>query len=893
MKWSAGKILITMLLLAKSIMAHTQQKQITGQLKSATGGAITDASVLLTNHQGLVLKFGTSDGHGKYVLSLPDTAHIVFLFVEVNHLGYKKVRQPLTEGNLVYDFVMEKKVTALPEVQVKSKPVIERHGDTLSYNVASFSRPEDRTIGDVLKHMPGITVADNGEIYYNGQRISNLYIHGDDLMAGSYTLAPKTISKDMIKNVEVISKHQPVKALRNKVLTDDVALNLVLKNENSLKLSGQAILGAGLPEQFDAALNGMLFNKKLKMLNTIKANNSGVDYADDFIQSGASSFLGSMGNSRPNGLLSAGTASTPTLPRKYYYFNRSATVNTNNLVNTRHGWQLRSNIRAFFDHHTLNYESSMDTWLPGDTIRYNERQNLVNRPFLVNTSLTATVNKERSYLSNMLGIHISGNNNNSFMDFNGNTFRQQLHERTYDLSNLFHWIPAQKGKNMMEVKWYANYYNRPQHLYIGAGLNSDMLNEGNPYTAINQYAKTPGFFSHAMVSYHTGKDVFRQAFEAGVLNERQTLRAELRLTQTDNTETDYKGDAGNDLHWQRDRVYLNSSFEIVKHSWNASIAVPLIGQTIHYYQDAYALNRRLNHFFVNPVARLNLLLNAEDDLTITYSYNNNMGNISGVYRGAILTNYRSLFANDADLQEQSNSGTGIRYKFQRAVIMLFASAGIHYSRIKANSISSTVLTNNVQRTVLLPYENDQRMLSANADISKYLSVLKATVSFKTSFNRSHYNQFINSEQLPFNNDAFACKTSIDSRIFRMVSFNYNASGIWTGSRQRNKAGAVVNKVKQFDQHVTFGYSPYKNLFLKLKGRHFYNLQATMANTSYLFLDANLRYKLIRWRMDLELDITNLANVSNFETFHLNANMFSSNSYQIRGRMAMLRATFNL
>jgi hypothetical protein len=885
----AVKILITLLLIAS--MAQAQQKQITGQLKTVSGEVIPDANVLLTNNHGLILTFCTSDVSGKYVLTLPDSAHIPFLFIEVNHLGYKKIQYPLTAGKSVYDFVLEKKVTALPPVEVKARPIIDRHGDTLSYHVASFAQPEDRSIGDVLRHMPGISISESGELFYNGQAIANLYIHGDDLMDGSYRLAPKIISKEMIKNVEVIQHHQPIKVLQNKKPTDAIAINLVLKDENSLKLSGQAILGAGLPGQFDAALNTMAFNKKFKMLNVLKANNSGIDYSDDFVRSGASSFSGDIGNSRPNALLSAGTPA-PNLPRKNYYFNRSGALNTNNLVNTKNEWQLRSNIQAFFDRNTLTYTSRQDTYLQGDTIRYNEEQNGVNKPFLVNTSLTATANKAHYYFTNNLRLNISGNNNSNNLDFNGDSFRQRLHERSYDLSNLIHWIPELKNKSFMEMRWYVNYYNNPQQLHIDAGLNSDILNEGLPYAASNQLAKTPGFFSNAMVAYNAGNGVFRKAFEAGVINERQTLRSTLRLTQTDNTETAYKGDAGNDLHWQRDRFYFNPSLSLKKKSWDASISVPISWQSIHYYQDVYALNNRSNHFFINPAAQFRFAINDEDDLTIRYSYKNNMGNIAGVYRGAILTNYRSLSANDADLQEQNTSGTGINYKFQRSIIMLFAGAGINYNRITANSILSSVFTNNVQLTVLLPYENDQSTWSANANISKYLFVLKTTASFKTTFTRNYSNRFINNEQLPFASDAFSCTAGIDSR-FGVITVNYNATGLWTASRQRNKAGVTANTIKQFDQHITVGYSPFKNCFLNAKSRHLYSTQANAADISYLFMDVNMRYKLSKWRMDLELDITNLANIKNHETLFLNANQFAVSSYQLRGRMAMVRVTFNL
>jgi len=889
----AGKLLIAILLLTSTVTAHAQQKQITGQLKSTSGEAIADASVLLTNNQGLVLKFCTSDVNGKYLLMLPDSANIGSLLVEVNHLSYKKIRQPLTEGRSVYNFALEKKVAELTEVKVHSRPLIERTGDTLSFNVASFSKPEDRTIGDVLKHMPGISVSEKGEISYNGQPIANLYIHGDDLMDGRYTLAPKAISKDMIKNVEVIKNFQPIKMLKNKVPSDLVAMNLVLKNENSLKLSGQAMLGAGLPHQYDAALNTMMFNKKFKMLNVVKANNSGIDYNDDLIQAGANTFLSNMDNSRPDPLLSSGTVSAPNLPRKNYYLNRSGSINANNLVNTKNEWQLRSNIQAFADRNTLNYNSIVNTYLSGDTICYNEDQDLVSKPWLVNTSLTATANKDHYYLNDNLRFNISGNNNNSYMNFNGNMFAQQLQEHNYDLSNLLDWKPGIKNKGFMEVKWYVNYYNSPQNLYVGTGLNSDILNEGKPYLAADQSAKTPTFFSNAMVSYNILNNGFRRAFEAGMINERQTLLSALYLTQTDNTVTDYKGDAGNDLYWHRDRVYFSSSIEIKKKKWNAGVAVPLLWQSINYYQNAYSLDNKQNRFFLNPVAQFRFFPNAEDALSIKYSYKNNMGNISGIYRGAILATYRSLNANDADLQEQNTSGTGIKYSFQRSVLMLFANAGINYNKITSNTIRSSILTNNVQRTVLLPYENDQSAISANADISKYLFILKTTASLRTTFTRSYYNQFINNEKLPYTNDAFTLTAGIDTRLFKVVNCNYTGTGIWTAGRERDKDGAAASKVQRFDQNITVTYTLFKDLFLNLKGRHLYSTQANTADISYFFMDANVRYKMVKWHTDLEFDITNLANVKDYKTFQLNANQFSVNSYQLRGRMAILRATFNL
>src|SRR5699024_6873654 len=130
------------------------------------------------------------------------------------------------------------------------------------------AQPEDRSVGDVLRRMPGIDIGDDGTIYYNGKPIENLYIHGDDLMNGRYGLATKAIRKEDIKAIDVIRNHQPIKVLQNKIYTNKTAINLILKDENKLKLSTQLMTGGGLPQQYDAAVTPIVLNKNIKMINT-------------------------------------------------------------------------------------------------------------------------------------------------------------------------------------------------------------------------------------------------------------------------------------------------------------------------------------------------------------------------------------------------------------------------------------------------------------------------------------------------------------------------------------------------------------------------------------------------------------------------------------------------
>src|SRR5690606_12883394 len=360
--------LLLLFLSFSSVVAFAQNRQIRGTLKTADGKPVAHASVMIKSQQQRVLAFDARDSPGALLLTWRDTTDVTGLHVEINHLGYKKVSLPLTGDRERYEIPLEAEIIDLAEVAVKSRPKISLRGDTLSYDVMSFTKPEDRTIGDVLKRMPGVEVDENGQIKYNGKAISNFYIDGDDLLDDKYTIGTKTIPHAMVKDVEIMQNHQPLKVLQGKALSENVALNLKIKDEAKLELTGQAKPGGGLPGQYDGELNTILFNKKYKMLDVAKANNVGTDLATDFIAFNRAGRLSNLGNSQPAELLSSGTVSNPSLPTSRYYFNNSGALNANNLVNLKSGLQLKSNIGLLLDNNNMNYYSSNDLYLANDTI---------------------------------------------------------------------------------------------------------------------------------------------------------------------------------------------------------------------------------------------------------------------------------------------------------------------------------------------------------------------------------------------------------------------------------------------------------------------------------------------------------------------------------------------
>ncbi len=145
--------------------------------------------------------------------------------------------------------MLSTEVNQLKTVIVKDKrPWLRSNGDTLGYKVSDFSSPQDRVIGDVIKKLPGISVATDGTISYNGKNISNLYIGGDNLLDDKYNIATSSIPQGVVDQVQVIQNDQHIKMLQNKIVSDDVALNLTIKKGAKLQLVGQETVGAGLPK---------------------------------------------------------------------------------------------------------------------------------------------------------------------------------------------------------------------------------------------------------------------------------------------------------------------------------------------------------------------------------------------------------------------------------------------------------------------------------------------------------------------------------------------------------------------------------------------------------------------------------------------------------------------
>ncbi|MDB5286403.1 MAG: hypothetical protein JWR05_1352 [Mucilaginibacter sp.] len=867
-------------------------QSIKGTVTDSLGKAISYAGVNLKGGGSTIISYTTTNDNGTYTLAIPADADKTNLQVEVSCVGYKKTIKPVSSLTVPYNFKMNRGVNQLQTVTIKdNKPKLRLHGDTLDYKVSDFSSPQDRVIGDVIKKLPGVTVAKDGKISYNGKAISNLYIGGDNLLDDKYNIATSSIPNGVVDKVQVMENHQPIKMLKDKVVSEDVAINLSMKKDAKMQLVGQETLGAGLPDKYYADINAMMFKDKYKAINYLKVNNTNYDVASDLVSHNYSGYLSRLDNDKPGTVLSLGTAGDPDLPRNRYLFNQAGIINLNNLVNLKKDVQLRANISYLHDTQKQKYTKLSEFYLPNDTIRYAEVQNNKRRPDYMHSQLALNINKDKYYLTNNFIADYSKNTGYSALVTNGTPVNQVFKDNIMDLSNEFNYMKTFKTNKIIELYSYLNRSTEPENLVIDPGLNPDIFNNGIAYKQLTQNVDVPTWFTNNYLSYKIPGNNFTQSYKAGFSLQSQTLKSNLNITQLNNSTNLVSDSAVNNLDWTRRKLYAEAGYDIPGDIIKASISLPVNYLNISYNDAYYSLNKSLDRLYFNPRVSVKYQSGIENYFSLGYNFRNDIGNIQDVYNGYTLKNYRSLYANNADLTERKTQTASLGFNYRKAITLFFFSVNATYMHQDANNIASSILTNNIQQRIVLPYDNNIDSWSANGNISKYAFALRTTFSGGIALQTTKLNQILNNVILPYSTISTTLNFGAETKVSSQVNFSYKASYDQTTSK--SSVVASKSKFERLMQQGSVNYNPLDNLYFSMSADHYYTHQQQANDLKYIFADASIRYKFNKIKADVEISAQNLFNTQTYSALYLSANTFTSSSYTIPGRFMLAKLTFTL
>ena len=398
----AFRTLLISFALMTGIAATAQRVTLSGTVTDGANGQPIAGVLVTVRPSGAqkVLAFTQTMANGRFEVTLTADATDRVLYFSM--MGYAARTVPIEKGRTTYDVTLKEQATALREVVIRA-PSIHERGDTITYIVSRFATTADRSLGDVLKKMPGIEVEKSGAITYNGKAINKFYIEGKDMLEGRYGIATNNIHPSDVGSVEVMENHQPVKALENISFSQNPAINIRLKEDAKARWVGTAKAAVGAsPFLWEGELALMRFKRKSQMLNTLKSNNTGRDVTRE----AALLIDGERAESALMEHIDVSPDRLRAIDGDRSRFNRSHLVTTNNLWGVSKDFDLTSQVTYGNHRLTSDVASSQTYFLDDSTVFTESDEHTLSRRHTCTGDITLTANTPSLYVRNKLQVDL-------------------------------------------------------------------------------------------------------------------------------------------------------------------------------------------------------------------------------------------------------------------------------------------------------------------------------------------------------------------------------------------------------------------------------------------------------------------------------------------------------
>jgi hypothetical protein len=347
----------------------------------------------------------------------------------------------------------------------------------------------------------------------------------------------------------------------------------------------------------------------------------------------------------------------------------------------------------------------------------------------------------------------------------------------------------------------------------------------------------------------------------------------------------------NHVAWSKKKLYAEAAYDIPGDKLKANLTLPIILQQIDYSDTGYALRQRLGRLYFNPQLSVKYKTGIENFVTLLFSYRNETGGIEDIYHGYILKDYRTLYANSADLTLRQNLLAAAGFNYRKALTLFFFGINASYNHVRANNIASGVISNNFQQLVVLPYPNSTDVWTVDGTISKYSFGLRTTFSGEVKWQDNRSVQVQNGAVLPFNTTVETLSLGATTKLSERLNFSYQVTGTQTNSRSPAEVSAV--RIDQLLQQAAVYYFPAVDWQVKVSGECYFTGSRGSPDLKAFFADASAKYRVKKWKIDLQLEATNFLDVRSYRALALAANTLTASSYTLPGRIILGKILFNL
>lgn len=900
------------------------QTVIEGTVTDSLGQAVDAYVTVSPKGSGNIIGFADTDAKGYYKLQFKSAADSVVVTAAGMAIG--NVARAVANRSQRVDIRARQKAIELKEVSVKADK-IRQHGDTLNYTVGAYQQQGDRVIGDVLKRMPGIEVSESGTIKFNGKAIKKFYVEDMDLLQGRYGLATNNINASDVATVQVLEHHQPIKALQDKSLTDDVAINLKLKNAAKGTVAINTMVGGGWQQSgpwrigirpltdgktvigsnplWTAEVVGMYFAKKRQNMTLYKGNNTGDDVSRELTSHYSSINSVSLYPFCPmNAVLPNGSG----LPQKRTFDNHSHIATMNHLEKVGEDSEVTMNVAYHHDDIRREGTSESDRFISDDS-RLLTSETLTSQTHLNDLSgnLRYMWNAKDGFLANVIKFDGSWNNDKVegllASQLNGSQPINYGSERTHQhfdrpslaVSNTTNLI-KNIGKHTLDLHFSAGYAQRPNTLAVGV----DSLNMQQE--VFNTHAYQQDIDSrHINANFHTN---YNYHFSYFTLSYGIIANASLHGITTDldgftppAASGSVVGDSSadtpslrNDLWYNTYELTLGQHYKWERGGWRISLGCPLNLYT-HTLDDRVRDDKHSYvHLLVSPTFSTSYDWRDWSG-NIGASYHRNVGDPGGIYSGYIMNNYRSFQRSYVEqLSETDRIGTSASIGYRSALNATFFRLNASYNHTRDNQIYGYSYQGATSVVQAVDQATTADSYNLSFDFSKGFDWLQTTIRAFGGYGHSHSEQLISDQLYPFNTRTISIGAGGTITPLPWLNFVLSSGYSWNSSYTDSGGSDLSRTVRTATQRLSMNVYVTKQMTLSAAVEDNYT-NLTAENRHAWFGDIKAKYKL--GRCDLELQLNNLFDQRHYTRVTYSGLDIYTNTSQLRPRNILATIRFKL
>lgn len=819
---------------------------------------LTGASVIVKGADGKIKKFATSKKDGGFAMTIPSVSGCR---LEVSMMSFAKKSISLDSVTFPLTVLLEPGSTLLKEVTVKADRIREQ-GDTITYGVSAFAQAQDRSIGDVLKRMPGIDVASSGKIKYQGEDINKFYIEGSDLLGGKYGIATNGISHEDVGAVEVMENHQPLQVLSGISFSDKAAINLKLKNKAKATWTFHGDAGGGYCWQpdggiWDGEVFAMAVMPNFQNITTLKTNNIGED-----LSAQATDFFASRRGTDLTQYVSVSLPGVPNLSRKRTLFNRSALASTNSLWKFGRG-EFKTQIDYSFNRVQATARNITTYFLNNGNRIVTENRSGVDRSHSLSGKFIYELNQKTAFINNTLKTNIDWDDVR--LRVTGSLPNDQTASfPDYYVGNDFKLIKRFKGKHLVTFLSQNEWESIPQNLELKMG-NGELM---------NQYVRDHAFHTHESAAYAFSVKGITVSLEGGVKGYFRTLNTELP-----DMPDAIPGETTNVLNTNYLTLYVTPKLEYWIKRVDISLDAPV--SFAHYTFDKALANR--SEVYFSPSLSIGWKPNNRFSMYVHGGSRRSPMDLSLIQPGYVMTNYRSFRRGVDDFYSSTSQNVSARLSYKHTRYGLFANA---FAMQSWSHNPYTMVQQLYGDYVVYSYsqaKSSGQMFMANGNIGKTLDFIRGSANVRGSFSRQESHLISENTSVNSVGTSWSVGAKINGSPLRWLSFDYRFD--WASTRLAMN-GTKASWLGSMENEILLNIMPHKKWEWHISAEHYRNELTSDNFKNVVLFDTKVIYKLNK-RLELSAALTNILNqrTYNYKTYN-QLTSFESQRW-LRGRELLI------